>query len=67
MPRTRCPHCGRTVAVKSDGTLWRHRWVIPGKVQRGPYAGEWQPWCPGVDTDQLNLLAMCERALPGMG
>lgn len=41
----RCPDCGRLIAVKADGTFWRHRMVTPTRIMRGPYAGEFQPWC----------------------
>ncbi len=60
-PRQPCPECGKpNVAVKKDGTLWRHRTWPPRKWGRlSPYCkarlrqdSEGQPNGPADATDE---------------
>jgi DNA-directed RNA polymerase subunit RPC12/RpoP len=48
-PKEDCPYCGRRIAVNREGKLYKHRMATPTKVMSGPYAGEYQPWCPAKD------------------
>lgn len=47
--RASCEYCGREIAVRANGELYRHRMMEPTVVRSGPYAGEYQPWCPGKE------------------
>ena len=49
--RVECEYCGRTIAMKASGELYKHRMTTPTIVPYGPYAGTPQPWCPGEDVD----------------
>lgn len=44
-----CAGCGRHVAHRADGTPYKHRMSTPTRLLSGPYAGQFQPWCDGVD------------------
>ena len=64
--RASCEYCGRDIAVRSNGELYRHRMCTPTRVPSGPEAGMFQPWCPGKEPVEPyeELLEQLERLNP---
>lgn len=55
-PRTTCPHCERSVAVRDDGLLWLHR---PGRGAPGRCPGSHtRPHSPIIDPRDLPVLRL---------